>query len=185
MVSIQIDRSGLGRLPFVTNVSQMIFRWLNSQYRNMPPLKSESRKLSGVAQLYLASQDDPALAASTSELFRVSSTRMNSSMLQHGNYGGMADEEKRNYENRIVSFFLVNLPLTGEPLPEISRDRESSTEPLSDAGLHKISFHLPLTDLSPRAGTPSNRADSSASRPQSTNFAFVSSGVHSGNAALK
>jgi hypothetical protein len=31
----------------------------------------------------------------------------------------MADEEKRNYENRIVSFFLVNLPLVGDPLPQI------------------------------------------------------------------
>jgi hypothetical protein len=25
----------------------------------------------------------------------------------------MLDDEKRNYENRIVSFFLVNLPLSG------------------------------------------------------------------------
>jgi pimeloyl-ACP methyl ester carboxylesterase len=119
MVSIQISRSGLGTLPFVTNVSQIIFRWLNSRYRNMPPLKARIPKLSGVAQLYLASQDDPALAALTSELFRVSSTPHELVLLQHGNYGGMADDEKRNYENRIVSFFLVNLPLTGEPLPEI------------------------------------------------------------------
>jgi hypothetical protein len=31
----------------------------------------------------------------------------------------MLDDEKRNYENRIVSFFVVNLPLSGQPLPEI------------------------------------------------------------------
>jgi len=30
--------------------------------------------------------------------------------LPHGNYAGMVDEEKRSYENRIVSFFLVSLP---------------------------------------------------------------------------
>jgi hypothetical protein len=32
-------------------------------------------------------------------------------VLQHGNYAGMPDDEKRKYENRVVSFFLVNLPL--------------------------------------------------------------------------
>ena len=31
-------------------------------------------------------------------------------VLAHGNYAGMLDEEKRTYENRIVSFFLSNLP---------------------------------------------------------------------------
>jgi hypothetical protein len=29
----------------------------------------------------------------------------------------MLDDEKRNYENRIVSFFLANLPPAGEPSP--------------------------------------------------------------------
>jgi hypothetical protein len=29
----------------------------------------------------------------------------------------MLDEEKHNYENRIVSFFLANLPPAGEPSP--------------------------------------------------------------------
>jgi hypothetical protein len=34
-------------------------------------------------------------------------------MLQHGNFPGMLDEEKRGYENQIASFFLLNLPLSG------------------------------------------------------------------------
>jgi pimeloyl-ACP methyl ester carboxylesterase len=119
MVALQISRSGLGSLPLVTGMSQMIFGWLNSQFRNVRPLKTRIAKLSGVAQLYLESPDEPGFAASTSELFRISSAPHELVMLQHGNYGGMADEEKRNYENRIVSFFLVNLPLSGQPLPEI------------------------------------------------------------------
>jgi hypothetical protein len=82
-------------------------------------LNTRIAKLSGVAQLYLESPDEPLLAASTAELFRISSPPHELVVLQHGNYGGMLDEEKRNYENRIVSFFLVNLPPTGEPLPEI------------------------------------------------------------------
>ncbi len=119
MVALQISRSGLGSLPLITRMSQMIFEQLNSQFKNVQPLKARIGKLSGVAQLYLQSPDDPGLAASTAELFRVSPAPHEIAALQHGNYGGMSDEDKRNYENRIVSFFLVNLPLSGEPLPEI------------------------------------------------------------------
>jgi hypothetical protein len=91
----------------------MIFGWLNRQYRNVPPLKTRIAKLSGAAQLYLESPEDPVLDASTSELFRNSSPPHELVVLQHGNFAGMLDEEKRNYENRIVSFFLVNLPTAG------------------------------------------------------------------------
>ena len=113
MVALQVRRSGLGSLPFVTRTSRMIFGWLNSKFRAVPPLNTQIGKLSGVAQLYLESPDDPALSASTSELFRISSPPHELVVLQHGNYGGMLDDEKRNYENRIVSFFLVNLPPAG------------------------------------------------------------------------
>jgi predicted alpha/beta-fold hydrolase len=113
MVALQVSRSGLGSLPLVTRMSQMIFGWANRQYGNVPPLNTRIAKLSGVAQLYLEAPDDPVLAASTSELFRISSPPHELVVLQHGNYAGMLDDEKRNYENRIVSFFLVNLPPAG------------------------------------------------------------------------
>lgn len=34
-------------------------------------------------------------------------------MIPHGNFSGMGDEDKRAYENRVVSFFLLKLPPTG------------------------------------------------------------------------
>jgi hypothetical protein len=114
MVALQVRRTGLGSLPLVTRMSQMIFGWVNSKFRNVPPLNTQIGKLSGVAQLYLESPDDPVLSSSTSELFRISSPPHELVVLPHGNYGGMLDDEKRNYENRIVSFFLVNLPPAGE-----------------------------------------------------------------------
>jgi pimeloyl-ACP methyl ester carboxylesterase len=113
MVALQVRRSGLGSIPLVTRMSQMIFGWVNSQFRNVPSLDTQIAKFSGVAQLYLESPDDTVLAASTSELFRISSPPHELVILQHGNYGGMLDDEKRNYENRIVSFFLANLPPAG------------------------------------------------------------------------
>ena len=49
----------------------------------------------------------------TTEIFQNSPSPHELVVLPNGNYAGMLDDEKRNYENRIVSFFLVNLPAVG------------------------------------------------------------------------
>ena len=113
MVALQIRHAGLGSVPLVTSASEMIFGWMNSKFRNVPPLNLSIVKLSGVAQLYLQSPEEPVLAASTERIYRFSPLPHELVMLQHGNYSGMPDDEKRNYENRIVSFFLLTLPLSG------------------------------------------------------------------------
>jgi hypothetical protein len=120
MVGMLVNRSGLGSIPLVVPMAKWGFGWVNYQYRKVPPLRVNLGKLTGTAQLYLESPDDPVLAAHTTDLFRVSPTPHELVALAHGNYGGMLDEEKRNYENRIVSFFLTYLPPAGEsaPLPQ-------------------------------------------------------------------
>lgn len=111
MVENQIRHAGLGSIPLVISASKAIFGWMNSAYRSVPPLNVRLAKLSGVAQLYLESPEEPALADSTTALFRISPAPHELVVLQHGNYAGMPDDEKRKYENRVISFFLVNLPL--------------------------------------------------------------------------
>jgi hypothetical protein len=86
-----------------------------SRYGTVPRLTTHIAKLAGVAQLYIASSEDPALAATTTDIFRASPPPHQLVTLPNGNYAGMPDDEKRNYENRIVSFFLVSLPAAGEP----------------------------------------------------------------------
>jgi hypothetical protein len=113
MVAVQVSRAGLASLPFVTRFSQRIFGWVNSQYADVRPASAHLANLSGVPQLYLEAPEDPKLAASTAELFRLSPPPHELVMLQHGNFPGMLDEEKRGYENQIASFFLLNLPLSG------------------------------------------------------------------------
>ncbi len=115
MVELLVDRLGLGSALFITHMVQMGFQWLNPQFRNVPPLEDRIARLSGVAQLYMESPEDPMLARSTRKLFQASPPPHDIVELAHGNYGGMVDEEKRNYENRIVSFFLTNLPPAGAP----------------------------------------------------------------------
>lgn len=113
MVALQIRRAGVGSVPLVTTASQLIFDSMNSKFRDVPPLNSSIAKLAGVSQLYLQSPEEPVLAAATERIYRSSPVPHELVMLQHGNYSGMPDDEKRNYENRIVSFFLLNLPLSG------------------------------------------------------------------------
>ena len=110
MAGLFVTRSGVGSLPLITPIVKIEFHWLNNQYRSVPPLTARIGKLSGVGQLYLESADDRMLAASTSDIFRASPPPHELVVLPKGNYAGMLDDEKRNYENRIVSFFLVNLP---------------------------------------------------------------------------
>jgi pimeloyl-ACP methyl ester carboxylesterase len=117
MVGLLVNRSGLGSLPLVGSMAKWGFGWVNFKYRNVPPLRVNLGKLTGVAQLYLESPDDPALAVYTSALFSASPTPHDLAVLPHGNYGGMLDDEKRNYENRLVSFFLTYLPPAGEAGP--------------------------------------------------------------------
>ena len=117
MVRVLVNRSGLGSIPLVKLMTRWGFGWVNYQYRSVPPLSANLGKLSGAAQLYLESPDDPVLATYTIDLFRASPPPHELVTLPHTNYGGMLDEEKRNYENRIVSFFLTYLPPAGAPLP--------------------------------------------------------------------
>lgn len=113
MVGLLIVRAGLGSLPLITGTAELGFGLLNIQYRAAPPLKTRLARLAGVPQLYMESPDEPGFAATTREIFRLSPPPHEFVSLPHGNYGGMQDDEKRSYENRIVSFFLVNLPATG------------------------------------------------------------------------
>jgi pimeloyl-ACP methyl ester carboxylesterase len=113
MVGVLVDRAGVGHAPLVTGLAQWGFHWLNYDYRNVPSLKNRLGHLAGIPQLYMESSEDPLLALNTSEIFRVSPQPHELVNLAHGNFAAMMDEEKRDYENRIVSFFLANLPPVG------------------------------------------------------------------------
>src|ERR1700693_3552523 len=82
------------------------FTWLNYSNRETPPLSAGLSRLAGVPKLFLEAADEPALAASTKQLFLLAPEPKEEAELTQGGYAGMLDDEKRTYENRIVSFFL-------------------------------------------------------------------------------
>ena len=110
---IQVKKTGLTALPFVMRFCEIGFHLINYQYRQDPPVSAHFGRLLGTAKLFIQSQDRPLLVLATSELFqkapdpkRQQSTRVS--------YSEMGDEERKTYENMLSSFFLLNLPISGQ-----------------------------------------------------------------------
>jgi pimeloyl-ACP methyl ester carboxylesterase len=115
MARVLILHSGPSSLPLMQRMALFAFKWVNYSYRHELPLSKRIGGLGGVAKLFIQANDEPILAASTRELFLQAPEPREQHILAKGNYAAMLDEEKRHYENTIVSFFLSNLPPSSRP----------------------------------------------------------------------
>jgi uncharacterized protein len=112
MVKIGVERTGVGGFPLMVKSAQTTFEWLNYGYKNDPPLSSRLKTLDAVAILFIQASDDPELGAITRDIFLKAPEPREQAIIAHGNFVNLPDEEKRTYENRIVTFFLTRLPVT-------------------------------------------------------------------------
>ena len=48
-------------------------------------------------------------------MFLKASEPREQAIIAHGNFVNLPDDEKRTYENRVVTFFLVRMPVTDVP----------------------------------------------------------------------
>jgi pimeloyl-ACP methyl ester carboxylesterase len=110
LMSVVLTRYGLTPLPFLQRLAVQSFLWFTYKYRRTPPLTAGANRLGDGQKLFLEATDEPSLVGPTHELFVFAPTPKEEVLLTQGNYEGMLDEEKRTYENRIISFFLLNLP---------------------------------------------------------------------------
>lgn len=113
MVKIGVARTGLGGFPLMARSAEWSFKWLNYRYREDPPLSKNLLSLAGVPKLFIEASDEPELAEITRQMFMKAPEPRDQAIIPHGNFVGMDDSEKRDYENRIVSYFLLRLPATG------------------------------------------------------------------------
>ncbi len=115
MVGLEVSRSGLAALPLIGGWAEVGFQWMNRPYRHEPPLSQRLSGLAAVSKLFILTSDEPELAQSTRELFLRAPEPREQVLLPRGNYAAMIDEDKRSYENRIASFFLLHLAPVGRP----------------------------------------------------------------------
>jgi pimeloyl-ACP methyl ester carboxylesterase len=110
MVKVGVERNGLGKFPFMVRAAQVSFDYLNYANREDPPLAKKLSALAGVPTLFIQALDDPELGETTRQIFLKAPEPREQAVIAHGNFVSLGDEEKREYENRVVSFFLVRLP---------------------------------------------------------------------------
>jgi uncharacterized protein len=116
MVKVGVERNGLGGFPLMIKSAELSFKYLNYAHRQDPPLSNQLLALNGVPTLFIQALDDPELAGITREMFLKAPEPREQAIIAHGNYVSMNDDDKRAYENRIVSFFLLHMLPTARPL---------------------------------------------------------------------
>jgi pimeloyl-ACP methyl ester carboxylesterase len=113
MVKIGVERAGLAGFPWMVRSAEFSFEMLNLPFRNQPPLSTRLNSLTNVPTLFIQATDDPELAGISHQMFLKAREPREQAIIGHGNFVAMSDEERRTYENRVVSFFLTRLPATG------------------------------------------------------------------------
>jgi pimeloyl-ACP methyl ester carboxylesterase len=111
MVKIGVEKTGVAGFPLMVKSAQMCFEWMNYEHRNDPPVSAKLSKMAGVPMLFIEASDDPETASITRELFLKAPEPREEAIIPHGNFVNLPDDEKRAYENRMVSFFLARLPV--------------------------------------------------------------------------
>ncbi len=113
MVKLQVQKTGLGGFPLMVRSAEWSFHWMNYNSRETPPLSQNLAKLAGVPKLFILALDEKELAETTRRVFQKAPEPREQTIIPHGNFVSMNDDDKRSYENRVVSFFLLRLPPTG------------------------------------------------------------------------
>ncbi|HXM91652.1 MAG TPA: alpha/beta fold hydrolase [Candidatus Dormibacteraeota bacterium] len=112
MVKIGVERTGLAGFPLMIRSAEFSFNLLNLPFRKEPPLSTRLNAFTNVPILFIQAADDPELAAIARNMFLKAPEPREQAIIGHGNFVGMNDDDKRAYENRVVSFFLSHLPAT-------------------------------------------------------------------------
>jgi pimeloyl-ACP methyl ester carboxylesterase len=113
MLRIQVGQSGLTAVPYVLNASDVIFRMANYSYRHTPSAAVNLGRTHGIPKLFITSDDQPQLSADAMQLFN-EAPDPKQLLRERMRYRDMNDDDRKEYENAIVSFFLQYLPPAGQ-----------------------------------------------------------------------
>jgi uncharacterized protein len=112
MVKIGVERTGLAGFPFMVRSAELSFDLLNLSFRKEPPLSARLNTVANVPILFIQASDDPEPATIARNMFMKASGPREQAIIGLGNFVAMNDDNKRAYENRVVSFFVSHLPAT-------------------------------------------------------------------------
>jgi pimeloyl-ACP methyl ester carboxylesterase len=111
MVQIEVKRSGLTVLPYVSKFCDLGFRMINYQFRHQKPVTALLARTKDIPKLFFVSDDRPDLAHEMTNIFTLA-PEPKQMIRDRTSYPDMSDDDRKNYESQVVSFFLLNLPAT-------------------------------------------------------------------------
>jgi pimeloyl-ACP methyl ester carboxylesterase len=109
MLGLEVRKTGLTALPFVMRFCHLGFHLIEYQYRQEPPASARLGRMQGTGKLFIQSRDRSELAFTTFQLFQ-RSPEPKRQEIERVSYSEMGDDDRKSYENLIVSFFLQSLP---------------------------------------------------------------------------
>ena len=119
MVKIGVEKTGVGGFPLMVKSAETGFEWMNYGYKGDPALSSKLKAMNGVPILFISAVDDPELSSYTRNMFLKASEPREQQIIAHGNFVNLPDDEKRTYEDRVVTFFLARLPVSEIPVAAV------------------------------------------------------------------
>ena len=121
MLNLQLERSGLTRVPLLSRFSGWIFTVMNFSSRKDAPLTEKVKSLAGIPKLFIQTRANPQISEVNRQLFISATEPKEQSILAKPTYAAMQAEEKKEYENSLVVFFLAHLPIGGKPASQPPR----------------------------------------------------------------
>ncbi|MFQ5778205.1 MAG: alpha/beta hydrolase [Terriglobia bacterium] len=113
LLRLELNRSGANLIPLLMSVTTLEFRLVSAFYGKQSEAADDLDRLAGLPKLFLAGDDSPELSAMTKQLYNRTPGPKELVVLPRTKTSALFEEERRSYENRIVSFYLENLPLVG------------------------------------------------------------------------
>ena len=115
--TIELDRDGYDSMPVIGWMTRLGFRVAELPYRGQPPLSTRLSALAKIPKLFIALRENGVLAQSTLRMFSAAPEPREQWVMPQGSYLTMTNDEKRTYDNAVLSFFLRTLP----PVPSSGR----------------------------------------------------------------
>jgi uncharacterized protein len=110
LFTIDLDREGYGQMPVIGWMARLGFRLVELPYRGQPPLSARIGALGTIPKLFIALRESPILAQSTVQLMNAAPQPREQWVMPQASYLTMTNDEKRTYDNTVLSFFLRTLP---------------------------------------------------------------------------
>lgn len=115
--TIELEREGYESMPIIGWMSRVGFQVAELPYRGQPSLGARLGTLTKIPKLFIALRENRQLADSTLRLFAAAPEPKEQWVMPQASYLTMTNDEKRTYDNAVLSFFLRTLP----PVPSAAR----------------------------------------------------------------